>query len=199
MLLTCPNCETIFRVDSQSIRAEGQTVRCSVCSHVWFTLPPNSSARTAKRGTGAGKTWKLVRVPLICGIVLAGLLAGAISQRVILTAYLPGLIPTFDVVGLTIRPQIDRLEVVDLQADHAGDNLRLRGQLRNTSGVRTHAADLLVTVTGPNGTVLNEKVLKPDDRFIEPGAATPFFAQMTVEKSDEATITVVPIGSRIYQ
>ena len=37
---TCPNCETVFRIDSERISEGGQAVRCSVCSHVWQAEPP---------------------------------------------------------------------------------------------------------------------------------------------------------------
>jgi hypothetical protein len=160
---------------------------------------PKGTARSSskKRQSGTSKKWLIA--PVIVLLVLGAFVGSAIHQRVPLTAYLPGLIPTFDVVGLTIRPSIEILEVVDLQASHAGDNLRLGGGLRNNSGFRTHAADLLVTVTGPDGAILNERVLNAEDRFIEAGGVTSFFAQMTVDKSDEATITVVPIGSRIFE
>lgn len=40
MLLTCPNCETVFRVDSDRIGPEGPSVRCSVCAHVWQAEAP---------------------------------------------------------------------------------------------------------------------------------------------------------------
>ena len=40
MLLTCPNCETVFRIDSERIGDGSQAVRCSVCAHVWQAEPP---------------------------------------------------------------------------------------------------------------------------------------------------------------
>jgi len=199
MLLTCSNCETIFRVDSQTIRAEGQTVRCSVCSHVWFAVPPKGNKTPPKPAANRKQGWKVLAIPFGFLVMLALAVGVAIHQRVTLTAYLPGLIPAFDVVGLTIRPQISILEVVDLQASHSGDNLRLSGNLRNKSGMRTHASDLLVTVRASDGSLMNEMVIKADDRFIEAGEVTAFFVQMTVEQSDEAAVTVVPIGSRIYE
>jgi len=199
MLLTCPNCETIFRVDSQSIGEDGRTVRCSVCSHVWFALPPKSVDKTGKARQSDANLWKMLRVPLALLVALGLLVAGAINQRLHVTAYLPGLIPAFDLAGLTIRPDINRLEVIDVQAEYGGDTLRLRGALKNNGGLRTHAASLLVTIAADDGRLLNEHVITPDDRLIEAGESTPFFAQLMVEQSEETTITVVPIGSRIFE
>ena len=198
MLLTCPNCETIFRVDSQNLNADGQTVRCSVCSHVWFVLPPNaggSRPKKPKRATGGGS--RGLGVMLIILAMLGALFGGVIHQRVVVTAYLPGLIPGFALIGMTIRSDTDDLAVIDLKAAHTGDTLRLSGSLQNNSDFNAHTADLLVTVAATDGTIINEQTIAPDDQIIKAGGSTPFFVQLSVEKADEAAVTVVPIAKRI--
>ncbi|MGA0310348.1 MAG: zinc-ribbon domain-containing protein [Candidatus Puniceispirillaceae bacterium] len=35
MLLTCPQCETIFRVDRLRLHPAGQPVHCRICDHIW--------------------------------------------------------------------------------------------------------------------------------------------------------------------
>ena len=198
MLLTCPNCETIFRLDSQVLNADGQTVRCSVCSHVWFALPPKGDAgpkkpQRAKKGGGL----KGLSAILSMLLILSALAGGLVYQRVIVTAYLPGLISVFGLLSITIRSNTDDLAVVDLKATHAGDTLRLSGSLRNNSVFDAHASDLLVTVTADSGTIVNEQTITPDDQIIKAGGLTPFFVQLNVEKSDEAAVTVIPISKRI--
>ena len=198
MLLTCPNCETIFRVDSQNLNADGQKVRCSVCSHVWFALPPKaggSRPKKPKRATSGGS--RGLGVLLIVLAVLGALSGGVIHQRVAVTAYLPGLIPGFALIGMTIRSDTDDLAVIDLKASHTGDTLRLSGSLQNNSDFNAHAADLLVTVAATDGTIINEQTIAPDDQIIKAGGSTPFFVQLSVEKADEAAVTVVPIAKRI--
>ena len=198
MLLTCPNCETIFRVDSQNLNADGQTVRCSVCSHVWFALPPNaggSRPKKPKRATGGGS--RGLGVMLIILVMLGALSGGVIHQRVVVTAYLPGLVPGFALIGMTIRSDTDDLAVIDLKAAHTGDTLRLSGSLQNNSDFNAHTADLLVTVAATDGTIINEQTIAPDDQIIKAGGSTPFFVQLSVEKADEAAVTVVPIAKRI--
>ena len=198
MLLTCPSCETIFRVDSQNLNADGQTVRCSVCSHLWFAVPPRSAGISLKKPKPvATRGSKGLRVLLVLLLLLGALVGGVVHQRVVLTAYLPGLIPGFDLLGMTIRANIDKLEVINLKAAHTGDTLRLSGSLQNNSEFDTHAADLLVTVATTDGTIINEQMVMPDDRIIKAGGSTPFFLQLNVEKSDEAVVTVVPIAKRI--
>jgi predicted Zn finger-like uncharacterized protein len=198
MLLTCPSCETIFRVDSQNLNVDGQTVRCSVCSRVWFAIPPKSDAKPkktqrAKRG-GSSKGFSAFIIILLLLMALAG---GLVHQRVIVTAYLPSLVPGFDLMGMTIRSNTDGLAVVDLKAAYTGDTLRLGGSLQNNNAYDAHAADLLVTVTADDGKILKEKTITPDDRIIEAGGSTLFFVQLSIEKSDEAAVTVVPISKRI--
>ncbi len=198
MLLTCPSCETIFRVASQDLNVDGQTVRCSVCSHVWFAVPPrigSISPKKSKRVTSGGL--KGLRVLLMTLLLLGALAGGVVHQRVVVTAYLPDLIPGFDLLGMTIRANIDKLEVIGLKAAHTGDTLRLSGSLRNNSDFDAHAADLLVTVAATDGTIINEQMVMPDDRIIKAGGSTPFFLQLNVEKTDEAAVTVVPIAKRI--
>ncbi len=198
MLLTCPSCDTIFRLDSQTLNEGGQTVRCSVCLHVWFALPPKDDTRPKKpQQDKQGGGLKGLGVVLGALLILGALAGGLVYQRVIVTAYLPGLIPVYDLLGMTIRSNTDNLAVVDLKATHTGDTLRLGGSLKNNSVFDAHASDLLVTVAADNGTIVNEKTIAPDDRIIEAGGLTPFFVQLNVEKSDEASVMVVPISKRI--
>ena len=44
--------------------------------------------------------------------------------------------------------------------------LRLRGALRNVGSWSGHAAPLRVWVTRPDGMILNETLIRPDDRII---------------------------------
>jgi len=39
MILTCPQCESQFELDSALLGEDGKRVRCSSCSHDWFQLP----------------------------------------------------------------------------------------------------------------------------------------------------------------
>ena len=39
MLLTCPSCETSFRVKPEALGPSGRTVRCARCHTNWFAAP----------------------------------------------------------------------------------------------------------------------------------------------------------------
>ena len=40
MLLACPNCNTVFRIEKTAI-GKGRKVNCGVCKHVWFASQDN--------------------------------------------------------------------------------------------------------------------------------------------------------------
>lgn len=197
MLLTCPNCETIFRVASHNLKASGQSVRCSVCTHVW-TAQPGKDTITPEPND-MQEAVKALRLPVLALVVFMGIAATIAFNRGVITAYMPGLIGAFDVVGLTVRPDLKTLKVTDLSANYAGDTLRLSGALTNISSLRTHAADLRVTVTAKDGVIMNEVILSPEHRLIDAQGSTRFFVQLDVEESSEANIVVVPLDNRIYQ
>jgi predicted Zn finger-like uncharacterized protein len=214
MLLTCPHCTTIFRVDADLIPQDGQTVRCSICHHIWVAspVPPLADQSVALSDAGAVAASPLPAVtplsaardrlknlwkPCLVAVLVAGLAGGVIMNRGTITAYLPVLINGFDAIGLPIRPAVAQLQVAGLQASYAGDTMRLSGGLRNRGKWRTHAADLEVTVRGADGTIMQKTVIRPDHDVIDAQAESGFFVQLAVEAGREAHVTVTPLANRI--
>jgi len=214
MLLTCPHCTTIFRVDADLIPQDGQTVRCSICHHIWVAspVPPPADQSVALSDAGAVAASPLPAVtplsaardrlknlwkPCLVAVLAAGLAGGVIMNRGTITAYLPVLINGFDAIGLPIRPVVAQLQVAGLQASYVGDTMRLSGGLRNRGMWRTHAADLQVTVRGADGTIMQETVIRPDHDMIDAQAESGFFLQLAVEAGREAHVTVTPLANRI--
>jgi len=196
MLLTCENCETIFRIESAHLKTPGQKVRCSVCKHVWS---PEVADDTQKDTPAMTEAAALLRLPLvICAaiIVIVSLLS---FNRGLITAYVPALINAYDVTGLVIRPDLSKLEVRNLKANYAGDTLRLSGELANKSAFRTHAAPMRLTINDDDGVVLFTQVIQPDDSFIDGNDATRFFIQLTIEDTEQAEIFVSPLAIRLNQ
>ena len=153
MLLTCPHCAAIFRVDSKLISMQGQSVRCSMCHHIWTATPISTSATDLSVAQNRLKSlWKACFTALLS----AALISSVIIHRGSITAYAPFLINGFNAVGLTIRPALSQLQVVGLNASYTGDTMRLSGGLRNVGMWRNHAADLRVTVRGADGAVLHD-------------------------------------------
>lgn len=188
MLLTCPNCDTVFRVDGDRIGEAGQAVRCSVCAHVWQAEPPMLAVE-AEPGEMASALRTVAGSLLLIVVILVGSV-GLVAERATVTAYAPGLIGIFESVGLSVRPDTDRLVIVDLQADYAGDTMRLRGKLRNDAAFFAHAPLLEVTVMSESGAALANQIIRADDDIIRPSATSSFFTQLVFEASREPTVTV---------
>ena len=188
MLLTCPNCDTVFRVDGEKIGEAGQTVRCSVCAHVWQAAPP-MLVPEAEPGEMASALRTVVGSFLVMVVLLGGAV-GFVAWRATITAYAPGLIPVFEQIGLSVRPDTANLRIVDLKADYAGDTMRLSGSLRNDAAFFAHAPLLEVRVVSESGEPLASRIIRPDDAVIRPAMASGFFTQLVFEASAEPTVTV---------
>jgi predicted Zn finger-like uncharacterized protein len=53
MLLTCPSCETSFRVKPDALGPSGRTVRCARCHTSWFAAPEGAERKLAMAETSA--------------------------------------------------------------------------------------------------------------------------------------------------
>lgn len=42
MILTCPSCDTKFKVNPKAIPSEGRMVKCAKCAHKWHAMPEDS-------------------------------------------------------------------------------------------------------------------------------------------------------------
>ena len=132
MLLTCPQCETIFRVDRLRLHPAGQPVHCMICDYIWTARLVISGDR--QDTSSFVSYFHKMRLPVIAVLICAGLIASLIKSRAILTAYFPGLIAGFHQIGLPILPSIDTLLVVNLDGTYTGEMLRhcgfgLRGRM----------------------------------------------------------------------
>lgn len=197
MLLTCDNCQTIFRIDAGAIGEKGRQVRCSVCHHSWHaTATPQKQAITEEADM-LNDSVRALRLPLGVMLAVMLLLTSLILARQTLSAYNPGLIGVYDMVGLSIRPDPTQLEVRDLKANYQGDVLRLQGVLVNLSNWRAHAAPLEVQLFDTEGQLVRKAQILPDDRFIGPADETRFFAQVAEIERDSLDITVRPLAVRL--
>ena len=191
MLLTCDNCQTIFRVNDQAIAPEGQHVRCSVCEHVWHISRPQPDA--PETSTSLVDVVRRLRTVGIILLVLVVVSTGLFALRGPITASLPGLIPSFQLVGLSIRPDLNILEVRNLNAVYQGNVLRIRGELANLDSLPAHASALNVTVLNQKGERLAAERIRPEDSIITPAQPTSFFVQIEVEAASDAQVIVTPI------
>ena len=106
MLLTCPQCETIFRVDRLRLHPARQPIHCMICDHIWTARLVTSGDRQDMPNF-ASYLHKF-RLPVIAVLICAGLMTSLIKGRGILTAYFPKLISGFHRIGLLILPPISK-------------------------------------------------------------------------------------------
>jgi len=163
-------------------------VRCSVCAHVWQAAPP-MLVPESEPGEMASALRTVVGSFLVMVILLGGII-GVVVERATITAYAPGLIPVFEQIGLSVRPDTANLRIVDLRADYAGDTMRLSGRLQNDAAFFAHAPLLEVRVVSEGGEPLASRIIRADDAVIRPGTASGFFTQLVFEASDEPTVAV---------
>ena len=195
MLLTCPQCETIFCVDRLRLHPAGQPVHCMICDHQAARLVTSGDRQDMPN---IASYLHKFRLPVIAVLICAGLMTSLIKGRGILTAYFPGLIAGFHRIGLPILPPIDTLLVVNLDGSYVGEVLRLRGALRNVGSWSGHAAPLRARVTRPGGMILNETLIRLDDRIIAANQQSPFFVQLDIDSSAKAEVSLTAISRPIF-
>lgn len=204
MLLTCENCRTVFRIAPAKLSPKGQQVRCSVCAHRWMAIPasqtdeaPDNNHKVKTNEIKTGKIMQMLRLPVAVLSIIIALSASFVASRGVVTAYFPSLIPSYDLIGLTICADIKQLEVQDLDADYSGDSLQLRGKLANISRYRAHSAPLLVRLEDQDGQLIATSRVIPDARFIDAGDKTDFFVQLDIPTDRQVEISITPLAERV--
>ncbi len=48
MIITCPNCKRLFKIDDSLIPEDGRDLQCGSCNHVWFYKVENEILPTLK-------------------------------------------------------------------------------------------------------------------------------------------------------
>ncbi|MDC1135590.1 zinc-ribbon domain-containing protein [Alphaproteobacteria bacterium] len=188
MLLTCAQCKTVFRIDNAALSPKGQQVRCSVCAHIWHVSAPALGFQPDR--SDFNDILRKLRLPAAI-LLLVMFISGALfSFRGPLTAHFPSLISSFNGVGLAIEPDLDVLEIRNLQASYQGNLLRVRGQIYNADSFTAHAAPLQMQVIAADETLLASERLLPEHKFIPAGGITDFFVQKEIKMGTNAEVRV---------
>ncbi len=54
MILTCPECETQYFADDNTIGGDGRSVKCAACGHAWFVRADGSQGSQSQEETRSG-------------------------------------------------------------------------------------------------------------------------------------------------
>ncbi|MCE2516653.1 MAG: zinc-ribbon domain-containing protein [Alphaproteobacteria bacterium] len=195
MLLTCPHCETIFRVDTTDIKTGGRKVRCSVCGHVWQAKRGGADVITEEADLlQQFRSWQGVVVAILLVIALTAFMT---VNRNLISANLPQTKGIYTALGLTITPDPEKVEVGRLSATRKRDTIRVTGEVTNLSSWAVHSPPLMVTVSDSFGLVLAQKSLTLDLEIIPGGMSLSFSTQVLLDETlndDVVTeIVVVPV------
>lgn len=199
MLLTCPHCETIFRVDTTDIKSGGRKVRCSVCGHVWQAKRGGVDVITEEADLiQQFRSWQATVVTILLIIALTAFMT---VNRNLISANLPQTKPIYTMLGLTITPSPEKVEVARLSATRQRDMIRVTGEVTNLSSWAVHSPPLLVTVSDSFGLVLAQKTLTLDREIIAGEMSLPFTTQVLLKDPlDDDVVTeivVVPVAQSV--
>ncbi|XDZ65748.1 zinc-ribbon domain-containing protein [Alphaproteobacteria bacterium LSUCC0684] len=209
MLLECPNCETVFRINPDDLPAAGRKVQCSVCRTVWqaggggnLTSPAaepageDGAGRTIPKDQESGPGQILGRLMIgVVVLLMLGALSGILRQQI--SAGFPATRPLFEMAGLTITPDTSSLLIRELAGERQRDTIRLTGEVFNRSHLPVHAPVFLLTVTSGIGAVLVQKEFTLDASNIKGKKAASFTVQIQLDQdipdTETTNITVVPL------
>ena len=176
MILTCPECETQYFADDNTIGESGRTVKCATCGHSWFVGPDGASE--GANALGAHETYRLKvrerRRRKSHAAAMSAWTATAVAFLVIVTGLVlfrgevvkrwPESATTYAAIGMPVnRFGLDFLETeAERYFDGTTPILEVRGAVQNTAG-RTVSAPLV-------------RVILLDDQGVKVAEA---FAQIT--------------------
>ncbi len=226
MIIDCPECGVQFRLDAQLLEPRGRKLRCSGCRAVWFqdrsqdmaspaqgakpegapypeppldgfdarrrtprpTLPPKPVRK--KRGTG-------LFAMLVLLLVVGGTGTGLWYGRKELVTFEPRAMILYDLVGVTVFPVGEGLDLVDMKTERgrgeAGESLVvISGQIENVTPKAIVIPRLQASLLDAKGQALTRKTLKLEQEALAPGQKQAFQVPLiSAEGASNVVVTFV--------
>jgi predicted Zn finger-like uncharacterized protein len=221
MILTCPACNSRYRVDGTAIAsasAAGRQVRCVRCGHTWHQ-PPEAPAALEPAPIPAAEpapetppfpaplpdpalappppalrsAWVGIRGFALV-VVLAGLVLGGVFARHVIVALWPATASVYGAVGLPVEPLGAGLEIRKVIPTRTGEGVVVEGDIVNIDGGARAVPRLRVALLDPAQNELRSEIITlPKDR-LQPGESTHFRAPFA-KTDDTATKVAVTWAS----
>ena len=188
MLITCKNCNTIFSIDQSKLTSNNQKVKCSVCSNVWIVSQKNEEINLNKN-TRKNLSNNFLKTILVLGFLFIVVILG-ISQKNILSAQLPFIKNIYISLGFNVGPNINALEIVNLKTNYHNNYLRIYGEIKNNTSLKSHASLIFIKIYDSKNNLLKEIKVRPDNKFIEPKNNINFFYQSDFKGPNKIKIKV---------
>jgi predicted Zn finger-like uncharacterized protein len=208
MIITCPGCQTRFRIEPASLGDAGRTVRCSSCGQRWFVEPPFAAAAPhplmADPAPGDVPATEDGPVPaphvsrsglaawLLAALVVL-LLAAALAGRNEIAAHLPGTVPLYQRLGLPIELPLG-VEFRELSSLHRLDEGRkvlvVRGEIANISGQQRVLPPIRVALVDADRRELDFGLFDPPQPDLGPGGLARFEVELGEPPPEASNFTV---------
>lgn len=149
MILSCPQCETQYFAEDETIGSDGRKVKCPACSHEWFVQPDGGAGGGPGQPRGAHEhyfeTLRLRRrkrskavastVWMATGALVACTLVGSIVLRERVVDAWPRSASAFAMIGLPVNRFGLDFENIERSRELRGTMpvLTVRADVRNTS------------------------------------------------------------------
>ena len=235
MLLTCPKCKTIFRVEKSSI-SKGRKVNCGVCSNQWFATidslreeKTNSNNLEIKQSSDTGfikpirsiekkiikndvkkpivskeinranefdeKVKKFSRLKilsqslkwLLLWLLLFGVIVLSIGYfgKNMVASYFPKSIDIYKVLDISLEPNLDVLEIVDVKADFFEDFINISGKITNKGMFSSVSPTIIILGYSQQGKLIDTFYANGENLTIESSLSNFFNAQIETNKDDD--------------
>ena len=172
MILSCPECETQYFADDESIGDSGRTVKCAACGHSWFVAKPEAKSVSAKRA-GAHELYRAkvrerrrrksriaaVSAWTVSSAIATVFLLSLIVFRTDVASVWPQSASAYRLIGMDVNRF--RVDFVDAQAERFFDGttpiLEVRGAVINVSTDAVPAPQVRVALLDDSGTPVAER------------------------------------------
>ena len=220
MILTCPACQTRYRVADAAMDPAGRDVRCAKCGNTWH-VAPESGADTAASDpaifdgprlepgidapplpTGAVEPHVAARVRpgwvglgwLALVLVLVAAIAGGALARNQIVVLWPAAARLYALAGFGIPPLGAGLEIRKVVPTRTADGLLIEGEIANIGATVHEIPRLRVALLDPGKKEIQYKIIDPPKDRLLPGEVTRFRAPFA-QTDDAATKVAVTFAS----
>ena len=196
MILTCPSCETRYRVGEGELQ-DGRRLRCAHCGREWrYEAPARLSPRLeappqrpplaaeerapfapSRQRAWAGSARRAAALFLFLVLLLAAALALSFGRRVV-EALWPSSARLYALLSAPPEPLGAGLEIAGITPKRTAEGLIIKGEIRNTSEVERKVPALKIALRNEQKKEIQSKIVDPPKARLLPGQserfATPF-------------------------
>ena len=203
MIITCPECETSYKIADTAVGSEGRTVRCTSCGHRWHVEPPAEEPEpapivdTPRRRVTPNKVRRASSKATVGAWLALLFLVLMVSSFVVarneMVATFPSTAGLYQTLGLPIKVELG-LELRNLETervDREGSSiLVVRGEVLNISGADRDVPEIKITLLDEAGNELVKDTFPTPQDNIPDGGSTSFLAEVADPPEEAANFSV---------